>query len=54
MHAQVYWNLINNVKRQDWDHRYGFFTFQIDIFSIDLVSSGSVDGDKFPMEAEKL
>jgi hypothetical protein len=23
-HAQVYWNLINNVKQQDWDHQYRF------------------------------
>ena len=32
-HAQVYWNLINNVKQEDWDHRYGFVFFQFDIYS---------------------
>jgi len=31
-HAQVYWNLINNVKQEDWDHRYGFVFFQFDIY----------------------
>ncbi|KIM41495.1 hypothetical protein M413DRAFT_445485 [Hebeloma cylindrosporum] len=35
-HAQVYWNLINNVKQEDWDHRF------------------TIDGDKFPVEAQTL
>ena len=28
-HAQVYWNLINNVKQQEWDHRYGFVYLRV-------------------------
>jgi hypothetical protein len=26
-HAQVHCNLVNNVKQEDWDHRYGFVFF---------------------------
>jgi len=40
-HAQVYWDLINNVKQEDWDHRYGFVTFQFNICSTHLAPPDS-------------
>ena len=39
-HAQLHWNLINNVKQEDWDHRYGFVLFRFDNGSI-FFPSGS-------------
>jgi hypothetical protein len=49
-HAQVYWNLINNVRQEDWDHRYGFVFLQFDVCSTRFFRF-TIDGDKFPVES---